>query len=245
MRYFTNTAHTRVVVAFAALLLVGLAPLYAAGAPEVPDTISVIGQGELFAEPDQATITVGVQLYNESAQAASSELRTRMDAVIAAIRALGIPDRQIRTTNYSIFFERDYQTPGGSLGVDGRPAGVYRVENMVMVTLTDVSRAAQTVEAAIVAGANQLYGIGFSFSTPQEIDAQARALAMQDARDRADQLAGSAGRSVGSIVEITEVVGSSPGYGEARSMAAGMGGGPVQPGATRYTASVQVTYELE
>jgi len=232
----------------ALLTLFGLVSIFsvlASGAPESPDTVTVVGQGELIAEPDQATITVGVQLYDESAQAASAELRNRMESVVEAIRGLGIPANRIQTTNYSIFFERDYQASPQTRTTDGNPAGIYRVENMVRVSLDDTALAARTVETAIEAGANQLYGIGFSLSDPGVVDAQARELAMQDARNRAEQLASLSGRSIGRVIEVTELVGSSPGYAEARGMAAGMGGGPVEPGATRYTASVQVTYELE
>jgi len=243
----TDTFHVRrlrAVALLTLLLFAGTAALSAGGSVERTDTITVIGRGEVYAEPDQATITVGVQLYDESAQDASVLLRERMEAVIGAIRALGIPDRQIQTTNYSIFFERDYQAPAESRTGDGRPAGIYRVENMVRVSLDDPTLAARTVEAAIEAGANQLYGIGFSISDPGLVDAQVREIAMSDALARATQLATLAGRTVGRAVEISEAMGSAPAYAEARSMG-GYGGGPVEPGATRYSAGVQVTYELE
>jgi uncharacterized protein len=232
-------------------LLVIAPALYAGGAAEASAqtaggaTITVVGHGELFAEPDQATITVGVQLYNESAQEASAELRERMDAVVTAIKSLGVLECNIQTTNYSIFFERDYQTPLATRNEEGRPVGIYRVENMVRVTVADISRAVAVVEAAIEAGANQLYGINFSFSDPDELDARARALAMENARSRAEELAGAAGRSVGAALEITELVAGNPVPLEPQAMASGMGGGPVQPGATQYTTRIQVTYELE
>ena len=213
-------------------------------AADRPATITVIGRGELFAEPDQAAITVGVQLYHESAQVAAAELRERMDAVIAAVQALGVPERHIQTMNYSIFFERDYHAPPASRDQDGRPAGTYRVENMVRLVLTDVARTAAVVEAAIEAGANQLYGIEFSFSDPAPLEAQARTLAMEDAHARAQALASAGRRTVGDVLEITESVGTIPGPYDARTMNAGYGGGPVQPGTARYTANVQVTYEL-
>ncbi len=208
-------------------------------------TITVIGRGELFAEPDQAAITVGVQLYHTSAQAAAAELRERMDAVIAAVLALGVPERHVQTMNYSIFFERDYQAPPGPRDQDGRPGGTYRVENMVRLVLSDVTRAAAVVEAAIHAGANQMYGIEFSFSDPGPLEEQARTLAMEDAYARALALAVAGGRTVGEVLEITESAGAGPGPYDVRTMNAGYGGGgPVQPGSARYTANVQVTYEL-
>ncbi|MFW5783004.1 MAG: SIMPL domain-containing protein, partial [Spirochaetota bacterium] len=96
-------------------LLATASPLLAAGAPETAarqtPTVTVVGQGELVAQPDQATINLGVQLYSENAQDAAAELQDRMSAVIAAIRDLGVPESRIQTTNYSIFFERNYQAP--------------------------------------------------------------------------------------------------------------------------------------
>ena len=203
----------------------------------------MIGEGELFAEPDQAAITLGVQLYNESAQAAAAELRERMEAVIAAVRTLGVPEQQIQTMNYSIFFERDYSSPPASRTNDGRPVGAYRVENMIRVVITDVAAAASVVEAAIEAGANQMYGINFSFSDPGALAAEARTLAMEDAQMRAEALAAATGRALGEAVEISEITGEGQMPYEAR--AAGLGGGPVQPGSASYTARIQVTYELE
>ncbi|MFP3960145.1 MAG: SIMPL domain-containing protein, partial [Spirochaetaceae bacterium] len=104
-------------------------------------TITISGHGEVSAQPDRATVTVGVQLFDKDARAASSALRERMNAVIDAIRSLGIADRHIRTTNYSISFERDYQA-GRAETIDetidqSGPPGVYRVENMVRVLITD------------------------------------------------------------------------------------------------------------
>lgn len=224
------------------LLVAAVTPAFASGANESARTITVVGEGEISAEPDQATITLGVQLYDESAQAAATELRSTMEAVIEAIRTLGIPERSIQTRNYSIFFERDYQTPLSG-AQEGRPAGIYRVENTVRVVIDDVSNAAGVVEAAIGAGANQMYGIAFSLSEPGAIDAQAREAAMADARERAQTLAEAEGLAVGRAVEISEVVGGAAYEGQALAM--GRGGGPIEPGSTRYTARVRVTYELE
>ena len=243
-----NTTHVTArricVVLVSLLLLLGAASSVAAsGSAEAARTITVVGEGEVSAEPDQATITLGVQLYDESAQAAASELRSRMESVIDAIRALGIPERRIQTTNYSIFFERDYQTPLSG-AQEGRPAGIYRVENTVRVVIDDVSIAAGVVEAAIGAGANQMYGIAFSLAEPSAIDAQARELAMTDARQRAETLAAAEGLEIGRAVEISEVVGGAVPY-EGQALAMGRGGGPVAPGSARYTARVQVTYDLQ
>lgn len=244
-----DTTHARPsipVVLFAAALLVASAlPAHAAGSPERQAAITVIGEGELTVEPDQATVTVGVQLYDQDAGAAAVALAERMSAVIEAIRNLGIPTDQIQTTNYSIFFERDFQAPRGP-STGEPPAGSYRVENMVRVTISDPDRAASVVEAAIGAGANQMFGIQFSLGDPGGLDARARSLAMADALRRARELAGEAGRTVGSVITISEVVGGGPAPYESRAMIAGAGGGgPIEAGGLTYRARVQVTYALE
>ncbi|MFO8064125.1 MAG: SIMPL domain-containing protein [Spirochaetia bacterium] len=225
-------------------------------------TVTVVGRGEVTAVPDQATITVGVQVFDEDAQAASAELSDRMDAVVAALQEAGVPEEHIRTTNYSIFFERDREAErrperdgvqdgdggpagGGSPGDGGRPAGTYRVQNMVRVLISEVDRAATIVDTAIEAGANQMHGIRFSLSDPASLDGEALTRAMDHARDRAETLAEAGGQSLGTIIEITESSSGSSGGFEVRQMDAGMGGGPVQPGEARHTARVRVTYELE
>jgi hypothetical protein len=115
---------------------------------------------------------------------------------------------------------------------------------MVRVTISDVSRAAAVVEAAVQAGANQMYGIQFSLSSPGEYDTQVREAAVANARERANGLARAAGRGLGDAVEITEIIGGGPGPAfESRAM--GLGGGPVQPGGVEYSARVQATFELE
>jgi uncharacterized protein len=238
-----------VVLLFMAILVPAPVVLFAGGVTQSRAatgqvaTVTVIGQGELFAEPDQASITIGLQLYDESAQVASQRLSERMEAVIEAMRALGIPDNRIQTRNYSIFFERDYQSPLSARGEDGQPPGIYRVENTMRLVLSDVDAAASAIEAAVRAGANQMYGIDFSFSDPASLDARARTLAMANARSRAEALAAAVGASVGRAVRITELIGS--GSGESHSMETALRDSQIQPGSTRYLATVQVTYELE
>lgn len=237
-----------VLVAAVACVLLGLAPHIASarGSEEAAlHTVTAVGEGELVVEPDRAIVTVGVQLYDESVRDASTELRRRMEAVIAAIRAVGVPAEQIQTTNYSIFFERDHQAPPQVGRRDGgQPAGSYRVENMVRVTIEDATRAAAVVDAAVAAGANQMYGIQFTIAEPGDYDTQVRRRAVESARERATGLAAAAGRELGPAIEVTEVLGGGgPAY-ESRMLGAG-GGGPVQPGGLVYTARVQVTYELK
>jgi hypothetical protein len=225
------------------LLLLGAPALFAAGEQEREETVTVIGVGEVTAEPDQAIITLGVQLFNEDAEQASEQLSDRMASVLAAIRELGVAAENIQTTNYSIFFEREYQPRPDQLEGPG-PDGVYRVENMVEVTITDVERAALIVQSAISAGANQMYGIRFGFSEPSLLEAQAQARAMKNARAKAVILAAAEGLEVGKAVVIVEAGARSPRF-EATMAYDGRGGGPVMPGEGRYSTSVEVTFELE
>lgn len=221
--------------------VLGQTGLFAAGSGERSETVTVVGQGEVVAEPDLAVVTVGVQLYDQSAQTAAAQLRERMNAVVAAIRARGVAENQIQTASYSIFFERDFNATRGGVG---EPAGLYSVENTVRVTITDVAMAAEVTDAAIAAGANQMYGVTFSLADPGSVDAEARRLAMSNARERAEALASAAGRTLGEVVEISEIGATGALPFQTRGLEASIAGGGVQPGSLQYVANVHVTYAL-
>lgn len=225
--------------------------LFARGAGEASGTITVVGEGAVTAEPDQATLRVGAELYDRNAEAAAAELNRRMERVISAIIATGVPREQIRTTNYSLLFEREYRggdrpQSSGAPASESTPDGRYRIQNIVEVVIDEVERAPSVVEAAIDAGANQMHGLSFSFSDPRSLESEARSEAMRNAFARAQELAATADSSVGEVVEITQLVGSAPSPQPRLAYTEGIGGGgSVEPGRSRYTARVQVTYRLE
>jgi len=206
-------------------------------------TITVVGQGKAYGTPDVAYITVGIATSGESVQVAAEENRVKMAALLEAIKVLGIADKDIRTSNYSVYTERQtVYEPGSSKGESG--AVLYHVSNQVTVTVRDLAKLSDALDVAVAAGANNIHGVSFTVEDPSALQDVARADAVADAKARAESLAKLAGVSVGQVLTISEVVGgSTPVYYDG---AKGMGAGtPIEAGQLEVQMSVQVTYAIQ
>jgi uncharacterized protein YggE len=190
--------------------------------------VSVVGTGEVKAAPDIARTNVGVEARAPQADQATAEANQRMSAVISALKAAGVADSDLRTHSLSVNFEREYQPPPQPLPVESAPAarsaapgkaaptaqiavapapqpeGFYRVSNMVEVTVRDLNRVSQILAAATSAGANQMWGISFEVADPTPLITQARAKAVEKAKQNAEQLQQLTGVALGPIVAITD-----------------------------------------
>lgn len=181
-------------------------PCYAAPEPSQPGsgivpTVTVTGEGKLTLTPDQATITLGVESRGKDVSEASDENAAAMAAIREAMKAFGVEEADMKTTNYSIY--EDYIYRDG----ESRPNG-FVVNNSLQVKLNDLSRVGEAVDAAVAAGANSSYGIRFGVEDPSARKAELAALAAEDARKQAEAYAEACGRTLGEAVSITSGSGS-------------------------------------
>ncbi|MGL4648269.1 MAG: SIMPL domain-containing protein, partial [Caldilineaceae bacterium] len=204
-------------------------------------TITVVGEGKVRVEPDIARVTIGAETLRPSVREATDANNEMIDAVIAALGAAGVAEEDIQTSGFSVFAERF--GPEGPLPDDEVN---YRVTNNVVVTVRNLEGVGDLLDAAIEAGANNIYGIEFAIDDTTAIESDARAAAVDSANAKAAELAGLAGVAVGEIVSISEIVGVSPMLGVYRQdVAMGMGGGnspTIQPGQLNMTTQLQITY---
>ncbi len=205
--------------------------------------ITVVGQGTAYGQPDQATVVVGVETFAPTVAEATTQNQTTLDNVMAALTGAGIATEDIQTTNYSLYAEQIY----GERGPEGI-AG-YRVSNQVNVKIRDIALVGDVLAAVTEAGANAIYGVNFSVADPAALEAEARALAMQDAANRAASLAELGSVSLGEVTVISEVIGQPVmplglgGGGFAMEQAASAPG--ISPGQLSYQVQVQVTYGIQ
>jgi uncharacterized protein YggE len=127
-----------------------------------PAYITAAGQGTVSAPPDTVTVNAGVTTTARTAREALTQNSQAMTGVFAALRALNIPDRNVRTTNLNLQPQYGPPGPGGAVALAERPITAYRAINNVSVTIEDVSRAGTVLDALITAGANQSGGISYS-----------------------------------------------------------------------------------
>ena len=225
-----------------ALLVGACAP--AAGNANVR-TLSVSGSGEALLAPDIAYIYVGVHTENATAATAVEENTSQTQELVKAIRDFGIDEKDIRTTNFSIY-PMDRFDPA-----TGLPSGekVYAVDNTVYVTVRDLTKLGDLLDTAVQAGANNINSVQFDVAEKDEALKQARADAVKDAESQAQSLAQAAGLSLGEIQSISFNE-SSPypifdGKGGGGAIAAEQAAVPIQPGQLTFTVYVNVTYALK
>ena len=176
-----------------------------------PQGLTVTGVGEAKATPDVARTNIGVEVRADAVEQATVESNRRMDAIIAAMRKLGIADRDLRSHSFSISFEQMPEPPAPAAagrtaaarqdrrdrGAGAAPAapaaplvrGFYRASNMLEVTIRDLAKAGQVLQAATDAGANNVWGITFELEDDKPLLAKARAEAVADAKRNAQALA--------------------------------------------------------
>ncbi len=162
-------------------------------------TISVSGTGVLEAEPDQVTVYLGVETQSRNVTDAVEQNSMKMDAVIAALQGLGVPKDLIESSYFSIYPLKDYERPGEEL------IG-YQVTNEIVVELHDLGRVGETIDAAVLAGANRVTGIEFGLTDEREQTLRHDALseACADARQKADTIAGATGLKILGVSTVRE-----------------------------------------
>jgi len=209
----------------------------------VQRTITVVGVGKVSLVPDIAQLNVGVEDSASTVAEAKTKVDTQVAALLAALKALGIADKDIQTSNYSIYYEQ----PSSPLPKDSSSTergGLYHVSNMLLVTVRDVSKAGDVLDAMVAAGANQVYGVNFTVSDQVKWQSQARELAMADAKARADELARLSGVQVGQVQAVSEVIGGNV-YPVAADRGLGGGGAGIVPGEQELSMQVQVVYAIQ
>lgn len=220
-------------------------PLTPTGELDTQRTITVVGEGRVEAEPDQAQVTVGVETTAATIQEAVEENFQQMEDVIDALIDQGVAQRNIQTTNLNIFIESLPPEPELLATEEMTPTQRPRVIQQVSVTVTDLDNLGEVLGAALDAGANNIFGVNFILSDRQTLQQEARIEAMQDAWNTAQTLADLAGVELAGVVSISEgAVG--PGPFPQVAVAEGLGGGgpPIQPGQLTFTRQVQVTFAI-
>jgi uncharacterized protein len=211
-----------------------------ADAEVVPATITVTGEGQVQAAPDLATVSLGVTTTGETAAVAMEANSAALTAVMERIKAAGIEDRDVQTSNLSL--NPNWQQPDAS-----QPAKItgYVASNQLTLRVRELAKLGGILDAAIGDGANTLNGISFGLDDPEPAMNKARVDAVQKAKARAELLVGAAGVKLGRIVSMSESGGYNPGPMPMYRMAeAAADTVPVAAGEVGLTASVTITFEI-
>jgi uncharacterized protein len=224
-----------VIVAF---LLLGAAALAGVARPEGSHaaegagtparTLTVSGTGTATSTPTRASVSFGVQNQGATAKAALAQNAADMRKVLAALQAAGAKDVKTESVSLSPTYGDNQQLQG------------YTASNTVSATVT-YTAAGSTIDAAVEAGANQIYGPSPLADDADAVYRKALADAVANARQHAEALAQAAGAKLGGVTSISEGGAPIPIYQKA---AAAADSTPVVAGPQETTASVVVTFAL-
>jgi len=160
--------------------------------------------GESTRVPDVAMISTGVVTKSPTASGAIQQAATRMERVRAALKAAGIADRDIQTSNLSLNPEYRYENnqPPQLVG--------YTATNQLSVRFRDIRNSGKILDALVKEGANQISGPNLTIDQPDAALDEARGAAVRMGRARAELYARSLGMRVVRLVSVSEGGGNYP-----------------------------------
>ncbi len=202
-------------------------------------SVAVTGVGEVAAEPDKASIYAGVTTMGDTAAEALAGNSKKMEAILEGMKSSGIDAKDIQTANFSVsprYASADNRlTPAKIIG--------YQVSNTVSVTIRELSTLGEALDKFVSVGANSVNGIQFGFSEPKDLENQARVKAIEDAREKAELYAETAGVELGQVLTIQEMGANIPRPFMARAEA--MSAVPIASGEETVSVQVNVTFGIQ
>ena len=207
--------------------------------------IWVSGQGKITVTPDIATLTLGVSAQAATVADAQAQAAAAMNKVMAALTGNGVDQKDIKTQYFNIQQVTRYDNKTQQEVVIG-----YRVSNTVTAKVRAVDKTGTVIDAVAAAGGDltRVNGISFSVDQPEKYYAQARELAMKDAKAKAEQMASLGGVKLGRPTYVTENAYYPPvpyPMGALKAEAAAADTTPISPGETDIILNVQVTYAIQ
>ena len=215
--------------------------------------LALSAHGEVKVTPDMATVVTGVATTAPTAAEAMRLNREKMNAALAALRALGVESKDVQTTGISL--QPIYRTGGISSG-GRRPIEGYRATNQVRITFTDLERVGPVVDAMIAAGGNEISSVTLGVRDPAPAQDAARREAVRRLKAKADLYADATGQRLSRLRSLSEGA-----AWQSDSRLAGFRAGnfaepeavfgaidprtPFEPGQMTVRVDVQGIYELE
>lgn len=212
--------------------------------------LNVSADGRSSRAPDMAVFNAGVTTHGKTAGEALSANSASMNRAIASLKASGVAEKDIQTSNLAInpVYAPQQTRPDGTIDPPEPRIIGYQATNTVTVRQRNLAQFGKVIDTLVAAGANQVNGPSFMMDDPDAALDEARTQAMSKARARADLYARAAGLKVVRILSISEGGGYSPPMPVmyARASGAGMAAEPtpIAAGEVAMNASLSVLFEL-
>jgi len=212
--------------------------------PSMPDSLQhnelyvlkVTGEGSISVAPDRAVVTLGAITENQNLQVAQSQNTRIISNVIDSLLQLGIPKDNIKTAEYRIDIQYDYQE--GKQIFRG-----YRVTHLLQITIDQIELTGRVVDTAVNNGANSVSNIQFTLKNPEIYYNQALSLAVKDSVLKAMTIAKTLGVRLNKIpIQVQEISPVPEPVPFETTLYAKRADTPIQPGELKVSATVRADY---
>lgn len=213
------------------------------------NTLSVPGEGKVLAKPDTALVNFAIITEEATSKAAQDANSSKSRAVTDFLKKHGLEDKDVKTTGYNIYPQYVYPV----YRIDNpetRPPTIkgYRVSQSFQVKIRDLDKASEIVDGLVTAGANDITQLQFAIDDLEKLKEEARALAIADAKEKAEKLEDQTGIRLEKIINFFENASGYPIPYYAKTLEAGGRGGegPSLPsGENEIVINVTLTYQIK
>lgn len=206
------------------------------------DTITITGEGRVTAIPDVGQITVSIVTEGKEANDAQEENIEQFNQLVEALKEEGVKEEDLKTSNYSL--SPRYRYDEGERTQIG-----FEVRQSLTVKIRDLDASGKIISLASQNGVNQVSGLSFTIDDPEIYREEARKKALEQAREKAEELADLADVNLGKIVSFSESGGGapipSPVFRTFDTAEIGIGGGVPEPDFEAGSEEVVVTATIE
>ncbi len=197
-------------------------------------TISVNGTGKVYVEADLVYLNFLVRTIHRTVNTASERNASVTNNVLAAIKEAGIDSADIQTKDYSIRQDLSHSYPGD-----------YTVTNTISIVIRNTELTGTIIDTAIANGANGLTSFTYGVSDTSTALRQARTLAVKDAQDAANLLAGASGCKVADVKQLSESYTTTSSNNFEMKALARANSTPIENGSIEISSHINVIYNLE
>jgi uncharacterized protein YggE len=156
--------------------------------------ISVSGEGKVKVTPDQAAIVITVETKGAIAKDVKKENDIKVEAVLKFIKKINLPTEDYKTRRVALNPQYEYESKKRT----------YNASQTIEILLKDLAKYDSLMEGLVDAGVNNIEGVTFQSSKLSQYQAEARKLAMKDAKAKADDFVSVLGQKVGKALLISD-----------------------------------------
>lgn len=236
---------------------------YIGGGVYPANTITVSGTGEVFSIPDTGSFSFSVNEEGKTVKEAQEKSSKKMNAILDALKEMGIEDKDVKTIGYNSGPKYEWRQASCPTSYDVDmpvycPPGKsvlmgYEVNQTISVKVRKTEEAGDVLTKVGSLGATNISGLDFVVDDTDAAKAEARELAITNAKEKAKTLAKALDIKLVRIVSFNDSSDYPPMYYAMDSMssvkAMGAGEAAVSPrlpvGENKTVSNVTITYEVK